>query len=52
MILGVSRRLAEDVRMGLQLRQSWVRRKAENTDQEQYAVRLFIAKDFNLTAIR
>jgi len=52
LILGVSRRLAEDVRMGLQLRQSWVRRKAENADQEQYAVRLFIAKDFSLTSTR
>src|SRR5690554_5669194 len=52
LILGVSRLLAEDVRMGVKFGLSWVRRKADNGDEEQYGVRMFIAKDFNLTAIR
>ncbi|HLV77561.1 MAG TPA: hypothetical protein VKY53_06525 [Marinobacter sp.] len=52
LILGVSRQLAEDIRTGVEFRQAWVLRKAEDSDEQQYAVRLYVAKDFSLTSVR
>jgi hypothetical protein len=48
LILGVTRRIAEDVRMGVELRNNWVRRKADSLDQDEYAVRLFVSRNFSL----
>lgn len=50
--IGVTRRLAEDVRVGVQLRQTWVRRIDENRDEDQYGIRLFLTRDFSLTSRR
>lgn len=50
--IAVTRRLAEDTHMGVELNQAWVRNKELNRDQEQYGLRVFLTRDFSLLARR
>ena len=50
--IAVTRRLDEQVRVGVALNQGWVRDKDNNRDQEDYGLRLFLTRDFSLMARR
>lgn len=46
--LGVTRRLAEDVRLGLELNQAWLRDDQEGSDRDEYGLRVFLTRNFSL----
>ena len=50
--IAVTRRLSEDVRLGVELNQAWVRYEEPNQDQESYGLRVFLTRDFSLMARR
>ncbi|MGM0953182.1 MAG: hypothetical protein ACQEW7_09390 [Pseudomonadota bacterium] len=50
--IALTRRLAENTRLGVELNQAWVRRDEQNRDQEQYGLRIFLTRDFSLLARR
>ncbi len=50
--IAVTQRLAEDTRVGVELNQVWVRTNNQNQDEEQYGLRVFLTRDFNLMAKR
>jgi len=50
--IALSRRLTENVRFGGGLNLGWVRDDIEDRDQEDYGLRVFLTRDFNLMARR
>lgn len=46
--IGVTRRLSEDVRLGLELNQAWLWDDQLERDQDEYGLRVFLTRDFSL----